>query len=782
MKIAAITFAFMTLPLLFFAQGRHTVSGYVKEKGTGELLIGVNIYIKGTQTGTVSNSYGFYSITLPDGDVELTYSYIGFQPVVKKFRLKKDTLITVYLNTVNELKGVEIVADKSERISDDLQMSIVKVPVKQVKEIPVLLGERDVFKVLQLMPGVRSGSEGNAGIYVRGGSPDQNLIILDDAPVYNAYHLFGFFSVFNGDAIKSVELIKGGFPARYGGRLSSVMDIRMKDGNNEKFGGEGSIGLISSRLMLEGPIIKKKASFIISGRRTYADILTIPFQKFALDGEFAGYYFYDLNAKVNYEISNKDRIYLSSYFGRDKFYAGYEEPDFKENFNLYWQNVTATFRWNHMFNSKLFANTSVIYSKYKFDVGESYKEKSGDNYNLDYYSGIRDVSAKYDMNFVPNNRHFIRMGASLINHLFTPSAFAVKGSLLPEDLHSKAKEINSLESAVYFEDEIKLNRAKLNAGLRYSNFYVNKKLYNSLEPRLMFSYMLTEDFSLKASYAYMQQYIHLLSTTGISLPIDLWVPSTDIVKPQHSQQVALGLAHDFTNPSFSASIEGYYKDMRNIISYKEGASFLSTGSFDENKEFDYEEVITSGSGKSYGVEFLVQRKYGKLTGWVGYTLSWTKYQFDELNFGKPFWARHDRRHDISIVAIYKPSKKITFSATWVYGSGDAITLQKAEFMGVTHNPENDNLFPLGYGVYDYGERNSFRMAPYHRMDVGVQFHKDLKWGGKRTIEVSFYNLYSRANPYFYYIGTQYTNGVSKSVLKQVSLFPIIPSVSYYLKF
>lgn len=783
MKILTFTFVFILLPLLIFSQKNHTISGYVKEKGTGELLIGVNIYIKGTQIGTVSNNYGFYSLTLSEGKKEITYSYIGFSPIVKKFNLVNDTVINISLNTSVELEGVEILGDKSERISDDVQMSLIKVPIKQVKEIPALLGERDVFKVLQLMPGVRSGGEGNSGLYVRGGGPDQNLIILDEAPVYNAYHLFGFFSVFNGDALKSVELMKGGFPARYGGRLSSVLDISMKDGNNEKFGGEGSVGLISSRLMLEGPIKKKKSSFIISGRRTYVDVLSIPIQKAYLDGEVSGYYFYDLNAKVNYEINNKNKVYLSSYFGRDKFYAGYSEPDYSEKFNLFWQNFTATARWNHQFNNKLFSNASLIYSRYKFDVGEEYKEDGGDNYNLDYFSGIEDYGGKYDMYFIPNTTHYIRMGAIVTRHLFTPSALVVKGSSLPKDLESNAKKIYSLESGIYIEDEIKLGRSKVNAGLRFTNFLVNKRAYYSLEPRLLYSYMINDNLSFKASYAFMNQYIHLLSTTGISLPIDLWVPSTDLVRPKKSHQVAMGLAKDFIHPSFSLSLEGYYKTMKNIIAYKEGASFMNINGFDNNQDFNYEDAVTVGDGKSYGAELLLQKKYGVLTGWIGYTLSWTKYQFDDLNFGEEFYPRHDRRHDISVVAIYKPNKKITLSGTWVYGSGDAITLQKAEFKGIMHDPLNQEYYYTS-SLYDYGKKNDFRMVPYHRLDFGIQFHKNLKWGGKRTIEVSIYNVYNRANPFFYYIGEEFQQQTQtyKTVLKQISLFPIIPSVSYYLKF
>ncbi|MBN2745335.1 MAG: TonB-dependent receptor [Bacteroidales bacterium] len=764
-----------------FSQSKHTISGYVRESGTGELLLGVNIYIKGTQTGTVSNSYGFYSITLPEGKVSLTYSYVGFQPNIVAVNLKKDTLITVSLVPNNTLKEVEIIADRSERISDDVQMSVVKVPIKQVKEIPALLGERDVFKVLQLMPGVRSGSEGSSGLYVRGGGADQNLIILDDAPVYNAYHLFGFFSVFNGDALKSVELLKGGFPARYGGRLSSVLDINMKDGNKQEFGGEGSIGILSSRLLLEGPIVKNKSSFIISGRRTYIDLLTLPFQKFFNQGEIAGYYFYDLNAKLNYEVDDKNKFYLSSYFGKDRFYGKYEDTFAEDQFQLYWQNFTITGRWNHLFNNKLFSNTSVIVSKYLFNVGEEYKEKYGDDFSLDYFSGIRDIGLKTDFTYIPKNNHFVRFGVASTHHLFTPNAIVVKGSALQEDIESRAKEIKALESAVYVEDEIKMKRSKINVGLRFTHFYVNKKNYNSLEPRLMYAFMINENLSLKGSYTYMNQYIHLLSNTGISLPIDLWVPSTDVVSPKKSHQVAVGIAKDFNKPAFSISLEGYYKTMDNIVAYKPGSSFLELGVIDGNEEFDYEDVVTVGQGRSYGAELLFQKKFGSLTGWVGYTLSWTLFQFDELNFGKEYFARHDRRHDVSVVAIYELNEKVTLSSTWVYGTGDALTLQLAEFDAIVNSP-NPNFGSDSWSVYDYGEMNGFRMAAYHRLDLGVQFHKKLKKGRKRVLEVSIYNVYNRANPYFYYAATEPKGSGYVTVLKQVSLFPIIPSVSYYLKF
>ena len=761
---------------------KMTISGYVKEKGSGELLIGVNIYLKGTQTGTVSNTYGFYSFTIPKESAILVFSFVGYTPQNIAINFTNDSAINISLNPSVELSEVQIFGER-DKISDRVEMSVVSIPVQQIKEIPALLGEKDVFKVLQLMPGIRSGSEASSGLYVRGGGPDQNLVILDDAPVYNAMHLFGFFSVFNGDAIKSVELYKGGFPARYGGRLSSVIDMNLKDGNREKFGGEGSIGILSSRLLLEGPIVKNKSSFVISGRRTYVDVLARPLMN--QENGVAGYYFYDLNAKVNYEVSDKDKIYLSGYFGRDKFYANFDDANYSQNMQLFWENATSTLRWNHQFSNKLFSNTSLIYSNYQFviDIEET---DQNDVFHLRYKSGIRDWALKNDYTWIPASNHYVRAGFMVTNHLFTPSAIVFEDGTNSQELGVQT--LNSIETAVYAEDEWRVfPNFKVNAGLRVSNFNHKEKSYFGIEPRLLMSYMFSDKFSIKASYADMNQYIHLLTSTGIGLPTDLWVPSTNEIGPQHSRQIALGLAHDFENPSFTVSLEWYYKTMNNIISYKEGSSFLMIEEPDANQEFHYEDAVTTGDGYSYGMEFLIQRKYGKLTGWVGYTLSYTKYQFDELNNGLEFFPRHDRRHDVSVVAIYHLSKNVTLSGTWVYGTGDAITLAQSTYTAYTHNPQgtNDNLYDQYNHFYQnqathYGEKNSFRMAAYHRLDIGVQFSKDLKWGGRRTIEVSLYNAYNRYNPFFYYTG--YDNATQQTVLKQITLFPILPGISYYLKF
>ena len=766
---------FLGLPFLS-AQSKHTLSGYIKEKGSGELLIGVNIYLPDLKTGTVSNNYGFYSITMPDGKYKFTFSYIGYKTVAKEIELSKDVELNIQLESSIDLEGVEISAQKQERISEVVQMSVVDIPIEQIKNIPALLGEKDVFKALQLMPGIQNGTEGSSGIYVRGGGPDQNLIILDDATVYNANHLFGFFSVFNGDALKSIELTKGGFPARYGGRLSSVIEMNMKDGNKEKFAGEAGVGIISSRMTLEGPIIKDKASFLVSARRTYIDVLMQPFMN-AENGK-GGYYFYDLNAKVNYDFGRKNKLYLSGYFGRDKFYMKQKDSYDEMNAGLFWQNQTATVRWNHLFNNKLFANTSLIYSNYKLEIYDEEIDSDDDYFKLNYSSGIEDISLKYDLQYHPNPNHIIRTGIISTRHLFTPSAVVIDAPAIDEFV-SNAKKIESLESGIYIEDEFKFKtKLKVNAGLRLSHFINVKKHYFKPEPRLAASYKLAKSLSMKASYAMMNQYIHLLSNTGIGLPTDLWVPSTDNIKPQQSQQVALGFAKDFIGKNLSLSIEGYYKEMTDIIGYKEGASFLYIEDPTSSQDFTWEDNITNGKGWSYGLEVLLQRKYGKFSGWIGYTLSWTQHQFDEINFGKKYYARYDRRHDISVVGIYKINKKFTLSGTWVYGTGNAITLPHSTFNAITHNGQDYNdIKGYYFTTNDYGEKNSSRMAPYHRMDIGIQYHKKIK-KLKHTFEFSVYNFYNRQNPFFYYIDET----PNKTLLKQISIFPVLPSLTYLLKF
>lgn len=762
------------------SQTKHTISGYVTEKGSRENLPGVSVYQANSNNATTTNPYGFYSLTLPANDsLKLSFGFVGYNLQELQLKLDKDLTINIQLSTNNDLQEVEVVAKKNESISQDVQMSKIDIPIDKIKNIPALLGEKDVLKVLQLMPGVQKGSEGSSGFYVRGGGPDQNLIILDDATVYNAFHLFGFFSLFNGDALKSVELTKGGFPARYGGRLSSVLDMQMKDGNKEKIHGEAGIGIISSRLTLEGPIIKDKCSFLVSARRTYIDALIAPF----LPKETkAGYYFYDLNAKINYVISNKDRLYVSSYLGQDKFYANIYDSYSSNKTSLHWGNATATARWNHLFSNKLFLNTSLIYTDYKLSISDAYKDKTS-AYAFNYVSGIRDFSVKSGFDFLPNPKHYIKFGLHVTYHQFRPGATVIKSSF-SADNYTKIQLTEAFENGIFAEDDWKISdKWRANIGLRMTNFIVQKQNYINPEPRASVRYLLRKDLSIKASYALMNQYMHLLSNTGIGLPTDLWVPATKKAPFMQSNQVALGLAKDFKK-GFDVSVEGYYKKMTNVLNYREGASFLNLDG-NSGQNVSWEDNVVSGKGWSYGAEFLLRKNAGKFTGWIGYTLSWTQLQFDDLNFGKKFFARYDRRHDISVVGVYEINKHITLSGTWVYGTGNAITLPLSSYQGNTYATPYAGASPSplnqssGNYVQDYGQqRNAFRMSPYHRFDIGIQNHKKFKHY-ERVFEFSIYNVYNRKNPFFYYLDTD-SKGNQK--LMQISLFPIIPSVSWTWKF
>ncbi|GAB3950169.1 TonB-dependent receptor [Spirosoma harenae] len=772
----------------------------MRELGSQEALIGVNVYLPGTALGTTTNTYGFYSLTLPAQDsLQLAYSYVGYQTHRQTIPFRQNTTLTILLTPGRLLAAVDVKAGRSEeKVSEQLQMSQIDLPVAQIKQIPAIMGEKDVLKVLQLLPGVQKGSEGQTGLYVRGGGPDQNLIILDEATVYNANHLFGFFSVFNGDALKSVELIKGGFPARYGGRLSSVIELNMKDGNKERLHGEGGIGLIASRLTLEGPFTKnKKGSFLVSARRTYLDVLMAPILAGQSDNKGkGGYYFYDVNAKANYDFGPKNKLYLSGYLGRDRFYAN----DLASNNSLSWGNVTGTLRWNHLFNQKLFSNLSLIYSDYQFQIASDERLSETLNSSLRYSSGVRDVSAKFDVDYYPSAQHSIRLGAQMVFHQFTPSALIVNNPAA-NAFNSSVNTIKALETGVYVEDTWRPSqRWRINGGVRLSSFTQQTAHYWRPEPRLSASYQIRPALAAKFSYGAMNQYIHLLSNTGIGLPTDLWVPTTDRVKPQQSQQLAIGLATDFADDfalgkGFALTVEGYYKSMRNLVNYKEGASFLLIDDPKSTENVDWQDNVTTGKGWSYGAEVLFQRKIGRLSGWVGYTLSWTKWQFADLNAGNPFYPRYDRRHDISLVGIYKLSPRITLSATWVYGTGNALTLPLASYSAYGNDPGLQTVFDVkgspyfispffdgGTKVNEYSpQKNNFRAEAYHRLDLSLQFHKQKKHH-ERTWEFSVYNAYNRWNPFFYRIEPVYSGGSSPVGLFRYSVFPILPSISYNFKF
>lgn len=789
MKEFFLTLGILLLYLSSNAQN-YTVSGYIKDNANGESLIGANIIEQHSLDGTSSNTYGFYSLTLPAADsISLLYSYVGYQPQIIELPLSKDTTIHIELTESAMLDEVVISAADAEKIQEVTQMSTVSVPIEQIKALPALLGEVDVLKTLQLLPGVQSGNEGTSGLYVRGGGPDQNLILLDGVPVYNASHLFGFFSVFNADAINNVQLIRGGFPARYGGRLSSVIDISMKEGNMKEFHGEGSIGLIASKLTLEGPIVKDKTSFIISGRRTYIDLLARPLIKAQTGGdEVVGYYFYDVNAKINHRFSDKDRLFLSTYLGDDRFYARYYDEDVQngvtledeDEAGLRWGNITSALRWNHIFTPKLFSNTTLTYSRYRFDISEEYRYEylsdTSDQVLVDqglakYLSGIEDFAAKIDFDYLPSPQHGIRFGANAIHHTFRPGAlnYQYDDESYGESLDTLlgAQETRAIEFAAYVEDDIEISRRlKVNAGVHFSGFSVNDELYTSVQPRIAGRYLLNDQTSLKASYVQMAQFIHLLTNSGIGLPTDLWVPATERVKPQTAQQFALGGAYNW-NSSYEISLEGYYKTMDNLISYEEGASFIEVNQ-------DWQDKVTVGEGRSYGAELLVQKKQGRTTGWLGYTLSWTDRQFPELNFGKRFPYKYDRRHDIGLAVVHEWKENVDLSFSWVFGTGNAISLPTAKYSGMPRDHYYSN------NIYYYGDRNSYRMSAYHRLDASITFHKKTRWG-ERSWVFGVYNAYNRRNPFYLYIDESGEYG-QEGQFKQVSLFPVIPSFSYRFNF
>ncbi len=769
---------------------KYTISGYIYDAASGEALISASVYDKKSMKGTITNNYGFYSLTLPEGDVELTFSFVGYKSETKKIKLTNNLSINFNGETNNLLEEVNIIDKREENIVNSTQMSVNKLPVSEIKKLPVLLGEVDIIKTIQLLPGVQSGSEGSSGLYVRGGGPDQNLILLDGVPVYNVNHLFGFFSVFNADAISSVTLVKGGYPARYGGRLSSVLDIRMKEGNTKKIKGEGSIGLIASKLTVEGPIIKDKTSFIVSGRRTYIDILSMPIQKSIPDNtSTGGYYFYDLTAKINHKFSDKSRLFLSTYMGNDKAYAKDKEKyidndityEDKTKFALQWGNITSALRWNYKLNNKLFSNTTLTYSKYKFDIGQEYTETQTQNGNstesfsrFNYNSGIDDVTGKIDFDYYPNPSNNIKFGLGDIYHTFNPgiNVYNVTTNDTSNiDTTFGNNPIYAYELFVYAEDDIRIfARLKANIGLRYSGFSVKNKYYDAFEPRIALRFLVNEDISVKASFTQMKQYILLLTNSTIGLPTDLWLPVTDKIKPMDATQYALGTAYKL-NSKIDITLEGFYKEMNNLIEYKEGASF-----FDNTT--DWQDKLEEGKGWAYGGELLIEKKKGKTTGWIGYTLSWSLRQFENISFGNVFPYRYDRRHDISIVIMHKFNDKIDVGVTWVYGTGNAVTLaveKYPSFFDVNSGLSVDQYYSE---IEHYDNRNGYRMPAYHRLDIGVNFNKDTKWG-HRTWSVGVYNVYNRKNPFYLAFGYDNNN---HRVLKQYSLFPIIPSIRYSFKF
>lgn len=764
---------------------RFSVSGYLKDAANGETLPGAVVVIKELGKGTAANSYGFYSISLDKGDYTLEVNYLGYKGISEKITLDKNLRKNYNLasNTVVTKEAV-VVAEGARKNVEGSQMSTEKLQMEQIKTLPVIMGEVDLLKTLQLLPGVQSAGEGNSGFYVRGGGPDQNLILLDGATIYNAGHLFGFFSVFNSDAIKDVTLIKGGMPADYGGRLSSVVDVRMKEGNNQKFNATGGIGLIASRLTLEGPIQKGKSSFIVSGRRTYIDVLTKPFVPKDATFRGSGYYFYDLNAKLNYQFSDKDRVFLSGYFGEDRF--TFKSSRFTASFP--WGNATVSGRWNHLFSNRLFMNATALFSNYNFSFGGAQND-----FDFKLFSGVKNLTAKVDFDYYPNIRHSVKFGGQYIRHIFTPNTVSgqVGDVILDPDRINKQY---ANETALYVLDDFDLTeRLRFNIGARYSTFQMvgpydhyiendihqvidtvhykpgqNIKFYQGIEPRASVRYQLNRQSSIKAAYSICNQYLHLASVSGSTLPTDLWIPSSGLVRPQRATQYALGYFRNFAKDVFESSVEVYYKDLNNQIDFRENDNEIQPGRNVEN-------LFVFGKGRSYGSEFFIKKRMGKFNGWIGYTLSYTKRQFKDLNSGIEFYAKYDRRHDASVVLSYQLTPKWTFGTVFVYGSGSAFSLPSKMII------LSDGTIGL---AYDDDYRNKYRLKPYHRADVSITYNSKKNRRYESSWNFSVYNVYNRMNQYFVFLDIEgsVNGGNMKLQPKQVTIFPIIPSITWNFKF
>jgi len=760
------TLAFILIFNGLNAQNKFTISGKITDASTGEDLVGVSIFENGTTTGTVTNSYGFYSLTLSNNPHTIQFSYMGYNSISKEFVLNKDISLNLKLDpTAIGLNEVVISSVRKDRNITSTEMGVERLEVKDLETIPVLLGEKDILKTIQLLPGISSASEGSSGFTVRGGSIDQNLILLDEAPVYSASHLMGFFSVFNSDALKNMSVYKGGIPSQYGGRASSVLDITMKDGNNQNFSASGGIGLISSRLTLEGPIIKDKMSFIVSGRRSYADLV----------GKTTGFlddnmnlFFYDLNAKLNYKINDKNRIYLSGYFGQDDFGFG--------NIGLSWGNTTGTMRWNHLFSNKLFSNTTAIYSHYSYGFNVSEDISMG--------SGIEDIGLKQDFTYYLNPNNTLRFGFNSTHHSFNPGKLLFNNS---DDVEIILDEKQAYESGLYISNSQKISdnfSAEYGARLSMYNqvgagwnnqyddnnvkidstYYGTGKLmqtYLSFEPRISFNYQLSKSSSVKASYNRMAQYLHLLSNSTSGQPTDTWMPSTQNIKPTIASQFALGYFQNFADNKYEFSVEGYYKDMQNVLDYEDGTNVILNENIEAN--------ILSGTGRSYGAEFYLKKKYGKLNGWVSYTLARTENKIDGINENKWYPSKFDKTHDFSIVANYELSKRWSVSTSWVYYTGNAVTFPsgKYEFDG--------QVLPY------YTERNGYRMPNYHRLDLNVHLKGKANKKFESSWDFSIYNVYNRKNAYtITFQESETVSGTTEAV--KLSLFGIVPSITWNFKF
>jgi hypothetical protein len=753
------------------AQKKFTISGMISDSATGETMIGANISIK-ELPGTLgtTNHYGYYSLTLPNGKYTLTVGYVGYKNSVQQVDLTENKMININLESDSKtLTGVEVYAQRKNHNITSTEMGMEKMEIKEIAKIPVLFGEADIMKTLKLTPGIKSIGEGSGGMYVRGGTNSQNLILLDEATVYNADHLMGFFSTFNSDAIKDIEMYKGTAPTEYGGRISSVLDVKMNEGNNQTYHVGGGIGLISSRLNVEGPIVKNKGSFLITARRTYADL----FLKLSKDTLINNnqLYFYDINAKANYTIDDKNRVFFSGYFGRDVL-------KFQQRFGIDWGNVTGTLRWNHIWNEKLFSNTSLIYSDYDYKVGIS-----GTN-SFSLRSVIKDWNFKHDFQYFVNNENTMTFGLNSILHTITPGQLEITSDTTNSTTQLQHK--FAVENALYFSNSWKPTyNLSINYGLRLSSFdllgpgdfysyangqvsdtthYASSKIVQSyfyLEPRLNVSYIFNENNSIKASYTRNTQNLHLVSNSTSSTPTDIWIASSKNVKPEIGDLVSLGYFGNINKNQFQFSAEAYYKWMQNQVDLKNGAEIRA------NELIEGE--LLFGQGRAYGLELLLKKKYGKLSGWAGYTYSRTERKIDGINNGNWYPARQDITHDFSLVGIYDINKKWSVSATWVFNTGNAVT------------------FPSGKYVIDgniqfyYTERNGYRMPDYHRLDLGATWNIKKTKQFESSLNFSIYNAYGHKNAYSIDFKVDEKDPTKINAV-MTYLFTYVPSITYNFKF
>jgi hypothetical protein len=765
-----------------------TVSGYISDSLTGEKLMGVFIYMNGKTKGTVTNNYGFYSFTLPRDSFKLMCFLPGYR--LKSMEVMLNRNITLDLSLSHSLLTY---GDSSPpgRSTDLLHPELENVLSVRLQALPFSCYSTDIIKEFRKFPGIKERTEGSSGMYVRGGGPDENLLLIDGTPVYNANHLFSFMPVFNPDAISNIKLIKGNFPSRYGGRLSSVLDIYTKEGDNKRYKVGAEAGVLYSKLSVEGPIIKDKSSFIISGRKTYVDTLA---KLFMTDDHKIGYGFYDINARVNFKFSEKNYIFLSIYSGKDKYdyYDKFQDPvdstSLIQTSDISWQNTVSTLRWNWKISNKLFSSTAVSASKYsqrnKLSDEHAYVDPvQTTTYHDKYSTGIDDITGRIDFDYIPSPNHYIKFGIQTLNHAFSPIFYSYQfktddpSESMDTTIENKKKYFN--EHIVYLEDELKISeKIKANIGIHYNGYDVRDKFYNSVEPRVSFNYFLSKKVSVIAAFDQMNQNILLLSTSvnvfpsglkTINYPNDFWVPATDKIKPIRSRQYSLGADMSLCE-HVNLSIEGFYKELKNVIEYKNNTDY--TDIYWVTQGWKWEDNIVQGKGWSYGAEAFIEKTNGKTTGWIGYTLSWSQRKFDSINYGNKFPYRYDRRHDIAFVLRHKINSNIDLGFTWSYGSGTRTTFSPYQYLSAMDNSGSDYL-NASKGI------NEYRLPAYHSLDISCSFRKQKKWG-ERTWSICVYNAYNRMNPFYMFYKYEYKNGSVSSVLKKICIFPVMPNISYII--